>query len=162
MGYAVGAFYYPVDDYASIGLYIQSPVLDLVQAQKRFDDFKVEYKAKLDALTPEQFAAIKQGVLVGLTQAPKNMYEEVSPIFSDWYKENWNYDSKQQMITEVQNVKLADIKLFYNETLANPKASRINVQLRGANYQDKPFAEIKGQTKITDIAELAGKVSYQL
>ena len=90
------------------------------------------------------------------------MYEEVSPIFSDWYKENWNYDSKQQMITEVQNVKLADIKQFYNETLANPKASRINVQLRGANYQDKPFAEIKGQTKITDIAELSGKVSYQL
>ncbi|MFY8298777.1 insulinase family protein [Pseudoalteromonas sp. SS15] len=162
LAYAVGAFYYPVDDYASIGLYIQSPVMDLVQAQKRFDDFKVEYKAKLDALTPEQFAAIKQGVLVGLTQAPKNMYEEVSPIFSDWYKENWNYDSKQQMITEVHNVKLADIKQFYNETLANPKASRINVQLRGANYQDKPFAEIKGQTKITDIAELTGKVSYQL
>lgn len=162
LAYAVGALYYPVDDYASIGLYIQSPVMDLIQAQKRFDDFKVEYKAKLDALTPEQFTAIKQGVLVGLTQAPKNMYEEVSPIFSDWSKENWNYDSKQQMISEVQNVTLTDIKKFYNETLANPKASRINIQLRGANYQDKPFAELKGQTKITDIAELSGKVSYQL
>lgn len=162
LAYAVGAFYYPVDDFASIGLYIQSPVMDLVQAQKRFDDFRVEYKAKLDALTPEQFAAIKQGVLVGLTEAPKNMYDEVSPIFSDWYKENWQYDSKQQMIAEVQKVELADIKQFYNETLANPKASRINVQLRGANYQDKPFAQIKGQTTIKNVADLKGKVTYQL
>jgi protease-3 len=161
LAYAVGAFYYPVDNFASIGLYIQSPVMDLVQAQKRFDDFKVEYKAKLEALTVEQFAAIKQGVLVGLTEAPKNMYDEVSPIFSDWYKENWNYDSKQKMIAEVENVNLDDIKQFYSDTLAAPDSSRINIQLRGANYQDKPFAEIKGQTMIKNIAELKGKVSYQ-
>lgn len=161
LGYAVGAFYYPVDDYAGVGIYIQSPVLDLEQAQKRFDDFKVEYKALLNKLTQEQFAAIKQGVLVGLTEKPKNMYEEVSPIFDDWYKENWQYDSKQQLITEVEKVTLTDIKGFYQQTLANPEASRINVQLRGAKYQDKPFAKLKGQTKVTNIAELDGKVKYQ-
>ncbi len=162
LAYAVGAFDYTVDEYAGVGLYIQSPVMDLVQAQKRFDDFKVEYQIALDKLTQDQFNAIKQGVIVGLTQAPKNMYEEVSPILDDWYKENWQYDSKQKLTEEVRKVTLSDIKGFYLATVANEKASRINVQLRGASYREKPFAELKGQTKITNVAELNGKVTYQL
>ncbi len=151
-----------LDEYVGIGLYIQSPVLDLVGAQKRFDDFKVEYKAMLDKLTEEKFVAIKQGVLVGLTEAPKNMYQEVGPLLGDWYDENWKYDSKQQLIEQVKLVTLADIKDFYQQTLGHTDAARVNIQLRGTNTKDKPFATLKGQTKVSNVAQLSSKIKYQL
>jgi protease-3 len=161
LGYAVGATDYPLNEYAGIGLYIQSPVMDLTQAQVRFDKFKVEYKALLDAVTPESFEKIKAGVLMSLTQAPKNLYQEFSPMFSDWNKENWDYDSKTKLIEHVNKVTLEDIKRFYQATLANPNAARVNVQLRGAKYQDKPFATLAKQTVIKDAAKVATKVTYQ-
>ncbi|WP_159822221.1 insulinase family protein [Colwellia sp. 20A7] len=161
LGYAVGATDMAMDNYAGIGLYIQSPVLDLVQAQARFDKFNVEYKVLLDALTQESFDKIKDGVLVSLTQAPKNLYQEISPMFSDWEKENWNYDSKAKLIEQVKSVSLTDIKNFYKATLANPNAARVNVQLRGTKYQDKPFATLANQIVIQDAATVAKKVDYQ-
>lgn len=162
LAYAVGALDYPMDDYAAVGLYIQSPVMDLPQAQERFDRFKQEYQGKLEKLSEQEFAAIKNGVLVGLKEAPKNMFEEVRPLMQDWYDEEWQYDSKDKMIAAVEAVSLDDIKAFYAQTMLNPDAARINVQLRGSKYQDKPFARLPNQMKVTDVAELKGKLKYQL
>ena len=161
LGYAVGATDMPMNNFAGIGLYIQSPVMDLTQAQARFDKFKVEYKARLDAITPESFDKIKAGVLMSLTQAPKNLNQEISPIAQDWEKENWDYDSKAKLIEQVNKVSLDDIKNFYQATLANPDAARVNVQLRGTKYQDKPFATLTNQILIKDVASMASKVDYQ-
>lgn len=161
LGYAVGATDYALEQHAGVGLFIQSPVLNLAQAQARFDKFKVEYKALLEALTPEAFEKIKDGILVTLSQSPKNMSEERLPIFSDWSKENWDYDSKVKLIEQVGKVSLQDIKSFYKATLANPNAARINIQLRGSNYQDKPFAKLPNQTVINDVSTIAAKITYQ-
>ncbi|GAA0813571.1 pitrilysin [Colwellia asteriadis] len=161
LGYAVGATDYPLNEYAGIGLFIQSPVMDLAQAQTRFDKFKVEYKVLLDNLSQESFDKMKSGVLMSLTEAPKNLYQEISPIFDDWSKENWDYDSKAKLIAQVEQVTLQDMKNFYQATLANPNAARVNVQLRGAKYQDKPFAKLANQVVITDAAKVASQVNYQ-
>jgi protease-3 len=157
----VGATDYALEQHAGVGLFIQSPVLNLAQAQARFDKFKVEYKALLEALTPEVFEKIKAGILVTLSQSPKNMSEERLPIFSDWSKENWDYDSKVKLIGQVDKVSLEDIKSFYKATLANPNAARINIQLRGTNYQNKPFAKLPNQTVINDVSKRTAKITYQ-
>lgn len=162
LAYQVSALDYPIDEYAAVGIYIQSPVMDLSQAQDRFDRFKKEYQAKLDKLSEQEFADIKNGVLVGLKEAPKNMLEEVQPLWRDWFAEKWQYDSKDKLIAAVELVSLDDIKAFYAQTMLNPNAARINVQLRGTKYQDKPFAKLPNQLKVTDVAELKGKLKYQL
>lgn len=162
LAYTVGARDYPIDEYAAVGIFIQSPVMDLSQAQDRFDRFKKEYQAKLDKLSEQEFADIKNGVLVGLKEAPKNMLEEAEPLRGDWFAEKWQYDSKDKLIAAVEVVSLDDIKAFYAETMLNPKAARINVQLRGTKYQDKPFAKLPNQLKVTDVAELKGTLKYQL
>ncbi|NLS12159.1 peptidase M16 [Vibrio sp. SM6] len=161
LAYAVGGFDLPMDSYAGMAMYIQSPVLSLPQAQARFDRFKREYGAKLADLSEQQFSAIKQGVLVDLNQAPKNLGEELRPLLQDWYGREWQFDSKAKLIEAVEAVTLADLNAFYQQTIANEQAPRLNVQLRGGNFADAPFAKLDDAQIVHDIQILKGQLSYQ-
>lgn len=161
LAYAVGSFAQSVGDYAGIGLYIQTPVKGPEAMQARFDSFKVEYTKSLDEVTEETFQQLKNATLVGLKEQPKNLGDELSPLLQDWYKENFDFDSKAKLIAEVEKVTLADIKTFYAETMGNKDAARINVQLRGTKFKDKNFANLAGQTLVKDLAELQKTMQYQ-
>ena len=70
-----------------------------------------------------------------------------SPLINDWYRENFDFDSRQKLIAEVEKVTLADIKDYYQQTMLNPKAARLNVQLRGTKFSDSEFADLPNQTE---------------
>ncbi len=161
LAYAVGGFSPNLDDYAGLGLYIQTPVKGPEEMQARFDKFKLEYKAELDKMTPEVFAQLKNAALVALTQKPKNLREEVGPYFNDWYRENFEFDSKAKLIAEVEKVTLDDLKDFYAKTMLNSEAPRLNLQMRGNKFKDSKFATLKGQTVISDIAQIKSHIRYQ-
>ncbi|MBB1386671.1 insulinase family protein [Pseudoalteromonas sp. SG45-5] len=148
LAYAVGALARPIEEYSAIGLFIQTPVKGPKEIQARFDKFKKEYAVELDNMTEETFAQLKNATLVSLKEQPKNLSDEMGPLISDWYRENFNFDSKQKLINEVEKVTLADIKDYYKQTMLNPNAARLNVQLRGAKFIESDFANLPNQTKI--------------
>ena len=161
LAYAVGAFSGTVDDYATLGLYIQTPVKGPKEMQQRFDQFKKEYLVELNKMTPEAFEQLKNSTLISLKEKPKNLEEEVSPFINDWYKENFNFDSRQQLTDEVEKVTLYDVKSFYHETMENPEAARLSVQLRGAKFKDKPYATFKNETLVKDVAKFHNEMHVQ-
>lgn len=161
LAYAVGGFSVSIGDYAGFAMFIQTPVKGVSSMQARFDDFKKEYTEKLDALTAEEFAKLKESTLVTLKQAPKNMREEVMPLIRDWYQEKFDFDSKQRLIEAVEKVTIEDIKQFYHQTMLNEDAARVSVQLRGTSFADKPFAEVKGATKVSDLAAFHEQMKTQ-
>ena len=152
LAYAVGAFAPSLDHYAGFGLYIQTPVKSVADMQARFDKFKDEYWAQLEAMTEDEFAQLKQSALITLKETPKNMREEVAPILSDLALERYDFDSKEQLIKAVESTTLTDAKAFYKDTLMNPDAARISVQLRGAKFSDEPYADLPNQTIVKDLA----------
>ncbi|MEL0653438.1 insulinase family protein [Pseudoalteromonas issachenkonii] len=151
LAYAVGALARPIEDYSAIGLFIQTPVKGPKEIQARFDKFKKEYAVELDNMSEETFEQLKNSTLVSLKEQPKNLSDEMSPLISDWYRENFTFDSKQKLIDEVEKVTLADIKDYYKQTMLNPNAARLNVQLRGTKFIDSDFADLPNQTKITTL-----------
>ncbi|WP_300319813.1 insulinase family protein [Idiomarina sp.] len=153
LAYAVGAFAPALDNYAGFGLYIQTPVKSVADMQARFDKFKDEYWTQLEKMTEDEFAQLKQSALVTLKETPKNMREEVAPILSDLALERYDFNSKEQLINAVENTSLADAKAFYQDTLLNPDAARISVQLRGTKFADEPYADLPNQTVVEDLAE---------
>ncbi len=161
LAYAVTGFRTQIKDYTAVGFAIQTPVKDVVAMQERFDSFKQEYAKKLDAVTAEEFAKLKNSVLVALKEKPKNLSEEQAPMLSDWYQENWNFNTRQELIAEVEKVTLEDIKTFYKETIVNDDAARLSVQLRGSKFQDKPFAKLKSEKEIKDLSSLHKSMTYQ-
>jgi protease-3 len=85
----------------------------------------------------------------------------VQPFLSDWYDEKFDFDSRAALIAEVEKVTLNDIKDFYNQTILNKRAARINVQMRGTKFADKPFAELENEKLIKDFSEASKVISYQ-
>ncbi|MDP2716513.1 insulinase family protein [Rheinheimera sp.] len=152
LAYAVGGTAMQLEDYVGFAMYIQTPVKGVADIQARFDLFKQQYAKELDALTEEAFAQLKASSLVTLKEPPKNLQDEVGPLISDWYREKFSFDSKQQLIAAVEQVTLADVKAFYRETMLNAKAPRVSVQMRGTKFRDQPFADLPDQKKVTDIA----------
>ena len=161
LAYAVGGFARPVDEFAGLGLYIQTPVKGPKDMQARFDAFKTQYVAELNKVTQETFEQLKNATLVGLKEQPKNLGDELSPLLGDWYRENFDFNSRAQLIAEVEKVTLDDIKTFYSETMGNSEAARINVQMRGTKFKDTDFATIRGAIEIKDLAELKQHMKYQ-
>ncbi|MCK7459711.1 insulinase family protein [Idiomarina aminovorans] len=161
LAYAVGAFAPSLDNYAGFGLYIQTPVKNVADMQARFNSFKQEYWKELQKMTPEEFKQIKQSTLITLNEKPKNLSEEASPLLADLSLQRFEFDSKEQLIEAVEGVTLEDAKAFYQETLLNPDAARISVQLRGTKFADKPYADLPNQKVISDLAEFQQEMKKQ-
>ena len=161
LAYAVGSFAPNLDNYAGFGLYIQTPVKNVADMQERFDSFKEEYWEDLQEMTPEEFNQIKQSTLITLNEQPKNLMEEVSPFLADLSLQRFEFDSKEQLIDAVENVSLEDAKTFYQQTMLNPDAARISVQLRGTKFAEQPYAELPNQKIISDLAEFHQEMEKQ-
>lgn len=161
LAYAVGGFSTTLDDYVGFGMYIQTPVKGPGEMQARFDEYKLEYKKELDSISEETFAQLKNAVLIKLNEQPKNLGDELRPYLSDWYEENFDFNSKAELIKEVEQVTLADVKDFYAKTVLNKDAARLNVQMRGTKFADKAFGKIENQTIISDFTNAGKVLDYQ-
>ncbi len=161
LAYSVGGFAPAIDDYTGLGLYIQTPVKGPGDMQARFASFKNEYAKELAEMSEELFGQLKNAALVSLKEQPKNLSDEVGPFISDWYQEKFTFDTQAKLIAAVEQVTLEDIKDFYQQTMLNPKAARLSVQLRGTKFVDKAFADLPNQTKIKELSELKDIMQYQ-
>jgi protease-3 len=151
LGYAAGGITTTLQDHPMIGFYIQTPVKGPVEMLARFEAFAQEYGETLEALSADQFANLKSGVLTALTEPPTNLADEAGPFLSDWNRERYEFGSRQQMIAAVDAVTIDDVRAYYRETVLAPKPSRILIQLRGERWSDSPFAVIEGATVIDSI-----------
>ena len=161
LAYAVGGAAVQIGDYTGFAMYIQTPVKDVEAMQARFDTFKQEYVEQLNSMTEETFAQLKASTLVTLKEPPKNLQDEVTPFMADWYKENYDFDSKEKLIAAVENVTLEGLKDFYAKTMLNKDAARVSVQMRGAKFADKPFAGLEGAKPIADMATFHSNMKTQ-
>ncbi|TMN44622.1 insulinase family protein [Pseudoalteromonas sp. S2755] len=161
LAYAVGATSVAIDEYSALGFYIQTPVKDAKSMQDRFDEYKDEYAKDLAALDQTTFEQLKNAVLVSLTEEPKNLSEELQPLIGDWFKENMAFDSEAKLIAAVKAVTLEDIKAYYQQTVMNTDAARLNIQLRGAKFQAEPFADLPKQTKLNSVDQMYKNVKFQ-
>ncbi|OHU85359.1 MULTISPECIES: insulinase family protein [Pseudoalteromonas] len=161
LAYAVGATVRNIDDYSALGFYIQTPVMDVQSMQARFDTYKQEYAKKLAQLDEATFAQLKSAALVSLNEEPKNLSDELSPLLTDWYRERFEYDSKEKLVKAVELVELKDVQSYYQQTMLNPDAARLNIQMRGTKFTEKPFAQLPKQTKLVTLEELYKRITLQ-
>ncbi|NVJ49331.1 MAG: insulinase family protein [Gammaproteobacteria bacterium] len=161
LAYAVTAITPNIKDYVGIAFAIQTPVKDVAAMQARFDSFKQEYAKVLAKMTEDEFNKLKSSVLIELREEPKNLGEEQGPMLSDWYDENFDFNTREKLIAEVEQVTLQDIKTFYQETALNPQAARLSIQLRGQKFKQQPYAKMENETSVEDVAKFHSDASFQ-
>lgn len=161
LAYSVGASVRSIGEYSALMFYIQTPVKNVADMQLRFNQYKAEYEQELNQLDVATFEKLKAATLVSLTEPPKNLSEEVSPFIADWYKENFDYDSKAQLIKAVEETTLADVKAYYQQSVMNDQAARLNVQMRGKKFIDAPFAEIEKATLLKSVTHANNVMKFE-
>ena len=161
LGYAAGGLTTTLQDHPAIGFYIQTPVKNPSDVLARFEAFSEEYAAMLEALTAEQFANLKSGVLTQLTEPPTNLADEAGPFLGDWNRERYDFGTRAELIAAVEAVSLEDLRGYYRETVLSDSPSRILIQVRGERWQADPFASIEGATVVTSVEDFHATMPTQ-
>ena len=161
LGYAAGGLTTTLQDHPAIGFYIQTPVKNPSDMLARFEAFSEEYAAMLEALTAEQFANLKSGVLTQLTEPPTNLADEAGPFLGDWNRERYDFGTRAELIAAVEAVSLEDLLGYYWETVLSDSPSRILIQVRGERWQADPFASIEGATVVTSVEDFHATMPTQ-
>ena len=138
-------------DQMLVAYYIQSPAKGLADVGERIALFRKEFSKQLAAVTSQEFATIKNSLLITLTQPAKNLSEEMTKFTGDWREQQWQFDSQDRLIAAIEKVTLDHVLNFYNRIEGGKDFSQVLIQMRGTKFADKAFIEPKGAIKITDI-----------
>jgi protease III len=107
----------------------------------------------LSQVSAQEFATTKNSVLISLTQPPKNLNEEMSRFIGDWREQNYEFDTRAQLIDALNSVSLQDIIDFYNKLENGQAFGQLLVQMRGTQFSDKDFVTLEGAKTINNIDE---------
>jgi protease-3 len=134
-----------------VAYYIQSPAKGLADIGERIALFRKGFSKQLAAVTSQEFATIKNSVLITLTQPAKNLSEEMSVFMGDWREQKWQFDSRDRLIAAIKNVTLDHVLNLYQRIEGGKDFSQVLIQMRGTKFADKAFIEPKGAIKVTNI-----------
>lgn len=151
LAYAVGFFGQTLREQMLVGYYIQSPAKGLADVGERIASFRKGFNQQLAAVTANEFSTTKNSVLITLTQPAKNLSEEMNNFIGDWRDQQWQFDSRERLISGIQKATLDDVLNLYNRIEDGKDFGQVLIQMRGTKFSDKAFIEPAGAIKITDI-----------
>lgn len=140
LGYVVFSSQYPVDDVPGFIMLVQSSNTDLTGIKTRMDKFRKDYQKQLDALTEQEVTAAREAIIANILQKPVDFYQE-----ANWYREEfisgkYSFDKRDRMVAALKKVTKADLVKIYQSLLFKDQSAYTEVQVRGTNFKDKPFA----------------------
>ena len=161
LGYAAGGGSLDLYQHPMVIFYIQTPVKGPQAMLDRFNQYTIEYREELANLSQDSFEKFKAGVLTSLTEPPKNLSSEAGPFASDWAIENYDFDSRDELITAVESATLDDVRAFFDSTVFSEERSRLVIQLRGKRFADEAFATLDGGVVVDDINQFHNEMAVQ-
>lgn len=161
LGYAAGGGSLDLYQHPMVIFYIQTPVKGPQDMLDRFNAYALEYREELASLSEDSFGKFKAGVLTSLTEPPKNLSAEAGPFASDWAIENYDFDSRDELVAAVEAATLDDIRAFFDATVFSEDRSRLVIQLRGKRYADEAFATLDGGVVVDDVDQFHRTMTVQ-
>jgi protease-3 len=143
LGYVVTSANYSVDDIPGFIMLVQSSNTDLPGIKARMDKFRNDYLATLKATDAAEIEQAKQAMVANLLQKPTDFYAEAALYTDEFWHAKYNFDGRDRYLAALQKVTKDDLITIYEQLLLNDKAGRALLQLRGTNFEAKPFASAK-------------------
>ena len=86
---------------------------------------------------------------------------EAGPFASDWAIENYNFDSRAELIAAVEAATLDDVRAFFDATVFSEDRSRLVIQLRGKRFAEEAFATLDGGVVVEDVDQFHRDMAVQ-
>ncbi|MDU0356162.1 insulinase family protein [Paraglaciecola aquimarina] len=151
LAYALGFFSQKINEQILFGYYIQSPVAGVATAYQRIAQFRAGFIEQLHQMSEQEFVTVKNSVLRKLLEPAKHLHAEVAYLLDDWRLNNVTFDSKDRLVSALNNVKRDDVLGFYKKMQSENAFGRVMIQLRGANFREQPFISIDNAIPVGDV-----------
>lgn len=135
VGYIVASAPLIIDDYPGLVWAIQSNSYSAEQIAEKIKHFNQSFKQSLSKVQASVIDNVKASLIQQLTQPPQNIYQEMSPYLADFNQGNFNFDSKEQLISNLKQVNLADIQQVYSDIFESDKYKLYQVEFTGNKFK---------------------------
>lgn len=148
LGYVVFASPFPMLEVPGIAFVIQSPNTSAEMLVEETVSFLHAEKSRIDALSEADFERYKKAVISRLEEKETNIGQRSNRYWSEIDKQNYSFDSKQQLIDAVAALKLESFKAFYDQR-ADEKGSNLII-VSGHQPKDGTSKEEKEESGVLD------------
>ncbi len=132
LGYVVGMGARAIDRQPGLLLTVQSPVASADQILKAMQDYLTSQPARLAALSDEEFNTQRQGLLVKLLEADKNLGERTERYWNDLDDDITTFDGNRQLAAAVEALTREDVRAYVSDLPRRLQEQSIVAFSRGA------------------------------
>jgi len=143
LGYVVTSGQYPVDDIPGFFILVQSSNTDLVGIKARMDKFRIEYLPALENLDEKEVISARDSLIANFLEKPVDFYQEANWYRDEFFNGEYAFDGRDRYLASLKKVTKSDLIAIYQSMLLSEQSGYIEIQLRGTNFKNKPFAANK-------------------
>jgi insulysin len=119
LGYVVNASIRRFDLWSGLQIVIQSSSASPVVLQERVDVFLRDFDAVIAAMSPEELAAAKQGVVARLLEADTQLLDRTDTLAGDLRRGRVTFDGDEAVAAKVEALDHAALLAFYRDRVLN-------------------------------------------
>ncbi|MCK9468676.1 MAG: insulinase family protein [Porticoccaceae bacterium] len=135
LGYVVGNSISPMHRVPGLLFYVQSPGHDSELLQKEIDAFLERFESRLNELDEEGFERIRQAVLAGIEEQPKNVMELAGRHLESMQLGYNDFDFRPQLAAAIRTVSLDELHAAYSRVLRGDRQGLWVLSSRDPSYQ---------------------------
>lgn len=144
LGYAVFAIPTTVGRQSGLAFVLQSNNHRPGELYQRYQAFYPEIEKRLEAMSSDDFAQYKQGLIKQLSQNPQTLEEEAGRFSRDFCYWNLAFDSRQKLIAAVTALTKEHVISFYQQAVIKPTGLALLSQVIGNNDKEEAYAAPEG------------------
>ncbi|WKE65773.1 insulinase family protein [Gallaecimonas kandeliae] len=138
LGYVVQAAYSALGRDPALLMLIQSPAADPHALLSHIDAFGGDFKAELEAMTDEQFAGQKAGLINSITQADKQLGDKADRYWG-YVAGNRPFNWRVQLAQAVQMLTKEQLLAFYQQAILDKGTGRFVIWSQGQQPSTGPM-----------------------
>ncbi|NVJ68394.1 MAG: insulinase family protein [Gammaproteobacteria bacterium] len=118
-GYIVSMRPFGFDETPGVAFGIQSPKAHPSVLKAKIDEFMEQQKDYVNNISAEEFEEHRKGLLSNLEKKLQNSYEKLAELKSDLVEDNYQFNSKQELIAAVKALTAEEMAKFYDSEIAS-------------------------------------------
>ncbi|WP_017444034.1 insulinase family protein [Gayadomonas joobiniege] len=138
IGYVVGSSPIQLDQFPAWGFMVQSKSHSGEQIVEQINLFNQQFAAQLKMLPAAVVNNLTASIIQQINQPPKNIYQEMRAFLADFNQGNFEFDSRETLLANLQQVTLSDVKEVFSEVTDPNKHQLYRVEVVGSQF--KPVA----------------------
>ncbi len=136
LGYVVAAAFSETENMPGMLFLVQSSAVSAAELRKRMEAFVKAWADELQAMSEEEFAAHKAGLVSKLLKKDDMMLQRAVRYMSNMEREHYSFDFNARMAEKVKALDKADLLAFYRENLLE-QPRRLVVYSPGTRFPEE-------------------------